>query len=129
MKATMKSILEASGAFAKLYRAPLPLQCAYDVQRLGAAMQAQLDFFHRSREQIAADFHAEGGDLNRLTGDDRQAAAERLDELLSVEAEIDRGPVTLPLCLDVAISPADLAALAPFVRFGEGKHGKKGRRT
>ena len=64
--------------------------------------------------------------LFRSTGEDRQDAAKRLDELLSVEAELDRGPVSLPLCLDVAISPADVAALAPFVRFG-GEKKEEGR--
>lgn len=112
-------VVLAVPALNKLSVCDMPLCDAYNLQRLYAAIQPDIDFFNAQNQRIAKKYNGVISDNGTIVYDvNNQADAQKeFDELLYFDVRAEVTPVKLQASNNISLSAKDVAALIPFVEF------------
>lgn len=116
-------VVEAVHGLNKIYNAPLPFSESYRVMRLTAALRVELDLYNREREKLFTEFGEDRDGRRIIRSDATDAFNARLRELCDTDVSPSFEPAVLCTPVD-GLTPAEITALLPFVRFkvpGTGK--------
>ena len=102
MNVTLKEVISAVPSLQKLYKTDLPLTLSYNIYQLSQAINGKISYFIQQREQIQK-------------SSEKQA---ELEELLCLDAGLGSfNKISMPLCDDYQLSPADIENLSKFINF------------
>lgn len=113
----MKKIVEAVPAFNKLYRADLPLQTAYQLFRLGARLQTELEYFNQKKSEILAKYPIGDKAVEVENKKNIELAEKEYGELCNIEVELDDARPEIDCGCGVALSASDIGYLDGIVLF------------
>lgn len=117
MTVTLGQIAAAEKALGRLLAERLPIKTAYWLSKLGDLALAELRRYHIRRDALITEH---GQPTNGVASISAQmpgfpAFVEALAELESIEVELAWTPMPSDKLGDIAIAPADLLALKPFL--------------
>ena len=110
---TLGQLVSAEPALAELAKQRLPAKVAYQIARLSRKAGEETKHFHDSRDAAIKELGEEKDGQVVVKPSNIGAFVLRLNELASIEVELDAQPVAIEALGD--ISAADLLALGPLV--------------
>ena len=118
MKVTIRQIVLAIPALAKLSASNLKLRTAYNLKQSVTVLQEEADFFTAERRKIIDKYTKVNEDgATVLDPEKEQEAAAELEDLLDLTVTPNAKVVRIALDEDLALSVNDIELLAPFVKF------------
>lgn len=114
MKTTIKSILNATDTLSRLAERTLPVRQSYRLAKLVKAVNAEMSVYHDERIKICKRY----GTLNEaerryeFPDENREAAENDLQELISQEVELDVKPIDIS---NLELSAQDIINIEPFI--------------
>ncbi len=120
MKVTIRQIVLAIPALAKLTTCSLNIRSAYKLKKSVESLQKEADFFSEERRKIIQKYSRtdEQGAIV-LDSEKEQKAVAAMEELLDMEVTPEAAVVEIPITEDITLSVNDIELLAPFVKFAE----------
>ena len=124
MKVTLKDIVESQEVMRTLSNKPLRGRVAFKVARLLKKLEAELTTFNDTRVKLIESYAKKDEEGNYVTNDrneyqfDQDNAnkfVEEINKLLSEELDIDATPILVDEIEDLDFTPAEMAALEPFM--------------
>ena len=124
MKVTLKDIVESQEVMRTLSNKPLRGRVAFKVARLLKKLEAELTTFNDTRVKLIESYAKKDEEGNYVTNDrneyqfDQDNAnkfVEEINKLLSEELDIDANPILVDEIEDLDFTPAEMAALEPFM--------------
>jgi hypothetical protein len=117
MTLTLAQILDAEQALKRLSAERMPIKTSWLVARLAKAVGAEVAAFHEQRNALimALGIEKDGQRLIEEHSPNLPAFVAQVNELVSVSVELPWTPLPQEQLGDIAISPADLLALGPFL--------------
>lgn len=118
MKVTIRQIVLAIPALAKLSASNLKIRTAYNLKQSVTVLQEEADFFTAERRKIIDKYTKVNEDgATVLNPEKEQEAAAELEELLDMVVTPNAKVVKIALDEDLALSVNDMELLEPFVKF------------
>lgn len=124
MKVTLKDIVESQEVMRTLSNKPLRGRVAFKVARLLKKLEAELTTFNDTRIKLIESYAKKDEEGNYVTNDkneyqfDQDNAnkfVEEINKLLLEELDIDANPILVDEIEDLDFTPAEMAALEPFM--------------
>lgn len=124
MKVTLKDIVESQEVMRTLSNKPLRGRVAFKVARLLKKLEAELTTFNDTRVKLIESYAKKDEEGNYVTNDkneyqfDQDNAnkfVEEINKLLLEELDIDANPILVDEIEDLDFTPAEMAALEPFM--------------
>ena len=124
MKVTLKDIVESQEVMRTLSNKPLRGRVAFKVARLLKKLEAELTTFNDTRVKLIESYAKKDEEGNYITNDkneyqfDQDNAnkfVEEINKLLLEELDIDANPILVDEIEDLDFTPAEMAALEPFM--------------
>ena len=124
MKVTLKEIVESQEAMRALSNKSLRGRVAFKVARLLKKLEAELTTFNDTRTKLIESYAKKDEEGNFVTNDkneyqfDQENAnkfVEEINKLLLEELDIDANPILVDEIEELDFTPAEMAALEPFM--------------
>lgn len=124
MKVTLKDIVESQEVMRTLSNKPLRGRVAFKVARLLKKLEAELTTFNDTRVKLIESYAKKDEEGNYVTNDkneyqfDQDNAnkfIEEINKLLLEELDVDANPILVDEIEDLDFTPAEMAALEPFM--------------
>ena len=124
MKVTLKDIVESQEVMRTLSNKPLRGRVAFKVARLLKKLEAELTTFNDTRVKLIESYAKKDEEGNYVTNDkneyqfDQDNAnkfVEEINKLLLEELDVDANPILVDEIEDLDFTPAEMAALDPFM--------------
>ena len=124
MKVTLKDIVESQEVMRTLSNKPLRGRVAFKVARLLKKLEAELTTFNDTRVKLIESYAKKDEEGNYVTNDkneyqfDQDNAnkfVEEINKLLLEELDVDANPILVDEIEDLDFTPAEMAALEPFM--------------
>ncbi|MBQ3023129.1 MAG: hypothetical protein IJD91_07425 [Clostridia bacterium] len=118
MKVTLRQIVLAIPALAKLTACNLNLRSAYKLKKSVEELQKEADFFSEERRKVIQKYsHTDKEGAVVLDTAKEEKAVAAMEELLDMEVTPNAAVVEIPITEDITLSVNDIELLAPFVKF------------
>ena len=124
MKVTLKDIVESQEVMRTLSNKPLRGRVAFKVARLLKKLEAELTTFNDTRVKLIESYAKKDEEGNYVTNDKNEYQfdegnankfVEEINKLLLEELDIDANPILVDEIEDLDFTPAEMAALEPFM--------------
>ena len=123
---THKKAIKAYGAMNNILKLVIPADDARKITMMRMDIDKEAQFNDQEIHKLLSHYNSEttkDGRYKFKTAEDRDAFEQKVDEMNSIEFDIDQDPVVISLGRyshdDIMISQADIAALEGFIEFTE----------
>ena len=115
-----KTIINAYKSLGRISCQKLPLPLAYKIFKLREKMKPVWDFLLEEETKLLDEYKPEiqdGGTIVFKSVSDKQTYERRINDLYSMESDMQFNQIIMPLSDDISITPDDVAALEPLITF------------
>ena len=128
IKVKISDILNGTETLQKLAQKDFKAKLAWSIARLLKAAEQEIQNFNDTRLSLIKKY-GEKDENGELVTDEKdnckivesnvKSFNDELNELIATEVELNANPIDIALLEDLQFTPADMAALEPFVKFEE----------
>jgi len=125
MKVKIYQIKNFNDIYEKIKNTTLPIKVGYSLAKLAACAQKEMDIYQSQLNKIIQEYGArdendqlmqtEDGTGVKIQEDKIQECQEKLNELLTLEVEIDIKPISLNALENIELSLNEITSLSPFL--------------
>ena len=125
MKLRFFEIKNFIGTYEKIKNTTLPIKVGYKLAKLAALCQKEMDIYQSQLNKIIQEYGArdengqliqtENGDGIKIKDDKIQECQEKLNELSTLEIEINESPISIEALENLELSLDEIGALSSFL--------------
>lgn len=125
MKLRFFEIKNFIGTYEKIKNTTLPIKVGYKLAKLAALCQKEMDIYQSQLNKIILEYGArdengqliqtENGDGIKIKEDKIQECQEKLNELSTLEIEINESPISIEALENLELSLDEIGALSSFL--------------
>ena len=128
IKVKIADILNGTETLQKLAQKDFKAKLAWSISRLLKAAEQEIQNFNDTRLSLIKKYGEkdENGELItdekdncKIVESNVKSFNDELNELIATEVELNANPIDIALLEDLQFTPADMAALEPFIKFEE----------
>lgn len=128
IKVKIADILNGTETLQKLAQKDFKAKLAWSISRLLKAAEQEIQNFNDTRLSLIKKYGEkdENGELItdekdncKIVESNVKSFNDELNELIVTEVELNANPIDIALLEDLQFTPADMAALEPFIKFEE----------